>query len=73
MELSSTKSHERRVTTFLLQQLGAHGVGPVQVDVNSSVEQDSISRLMDGDLWIFSVQLSQLSDRFKQFGGVADL
>ena len=70
MELSATESHEKRAATFLLQLHGGRGVGHVQADGDSSVEQDSVSRLTDEDPGIFSVQLL---DRFERFGDVADL
>jgi hypothetical protein len=70
MELSSTDSHEKRAATFVLQLHAGRGVGHVQAGGESSVEQDSTSRLTDEDPWIFSVQLL---DRFERFGDLAEL
>ena len=70
MELSSTESHEKRAATFMLQLHLGRGVGLVQTDGESSVEQDSTSRLTDEDLWIFSAQLLH---HFERLGDVANL
>ena len=64
MELSSTDSHDKRAATFVLQLHAGRGVGLVQADGESSVEQDSTSRLTGEDPWIFSVQLLGLFERF---------
>ena len=70
MELGSTESHEKRAATFVLQLYAGRGVGPVQADSESSVEQDSTARLTDEGPWILSVQLLH---RFERFGDMADL
>ena len=54
MELSPAESHEKRVATFVLQPHAMRGVSPVQADGESSVEQDSTSRLTDENPWIFN-------------------
>ena len=70
MQLCSTESHERRAANFVLQLHVGRGLGPVQQDGESLMEQDSTSRLMDEGLWIFSVQLLH---RFERFGDEANL
>jgi tetratricopeptide (TPR) repeat protein len=70
MELSSIGSYEKRAAIFVLQLHAERRVGPVMADAESSVEQDSASRLTDEDLWIFSVQLM---NHFERFGDVTEL
>ena len=70
MELSSIESHEKRAATFVLELHARRRVLPVQADGESSVEQDSTSRITDDDPWTFSVQLLE---RFQRFGDIADL
>ena len=69
MELSSAESHEKRVATFVLQLHTGRRVCPVTTDRRLSVE-DSDSRSVNEDPWIFSVQLL---GRFKRFGDIAVL